>query len=71
MPTFHEILRAAKALAKAERLNQTQLPLQDLALEEETLPLRPDIEYPVWTPLEAYGASTTLQKLLEEDRAGG
>lgn len=66
---MQENLPTAKTLAKAERFNQVQLPLQDLALEE-TLALRSDIEYPVWIPLKAYGASATLQELLEEDRAG-
>lgn len=71
MSTVQEILPAAKALSKAERLQLIQLLVEEMALEEQNLSLRSDIEYPIWTPLEAYSASATLQKLLEEDKARG
>lgn len=60
IPTLHQ-------LSRADKWRLMQILVTDLAEEETSLTLPPG-DYPVWTPLESYGAAEALMAALEEAR---
>lgn len=56
---LEELLPALRNLNRADKLRATQFLILELAKEEGAL-LMPDMQYPVWTPLDAYDAAETL-----------
>lgn len=60
-----ELVPNVKLLPRADKLRLFQLLVVELAQEEGVALLTPDREYPIWTPLNAFGAAATLMKMLE------
>jgi len=56
-------------LERHEKLLVIQFLATELAQQEEVL-LVPNTSYPVWSPLEAYGASDVLLNLLASPQTG-
>jgi hypothetical protein len=67
--SFAELLPAIRTLPRADKLRLMQFLVVDLAREEGVPLLEAEAEYPIWTPLNAYGAAETLMQLLEEHKA--
>jgi hypothetical protein len=57
------LFSSLKQLDKAEKLRVMQFLLVELA-QDEGVSLVPDQDYPIWTPLEAYGAADVMQRML-------
>lgn len=64
-----ELVPNVKLLPRADKLRLLQLLVVELAEEEGVALLTPDREYPIWTPLNAFGAAETLMKMLETHKA--
>jgi len=63
--TMDELMPTLRELSRAEKLRAIQFLAAELE-KEETPMLKPGAEYAVWSPYEAYGAASQLQKLLDE-----
>jgi hypothetical protein len=61
--SLSELLPSLRGLSRADKWCAMQFLVQELAREEETR-LAPDAEYPVWSPLNAFGAAGTLLDVL-------
>jgi hypothetical protein len=67
--TLAELMPALQSLPRDDKLRVIQLLVSDLTRQEGVeLMLQDGASYPIWTPLEAYGAAQTLHELLEQDR---
>ena len=66
-----ELFPNVKLLPRADKLRLIQLLVVDLAQEESIPLLTAGTEYPVWTPLNAFGAAETLMRTLENHKATG
>lgn len=64
--TLAEVLPEVLALSRADRLRLSQLVAEGLA-NEESMGLRPGMEFEVWSPFEAFEAAQTLQRVLAVD----
>lgn len=64
-----ELFPAVKELPRADKLRLMQFLVVDLAQEEGISLLAANAEYPIWTPLNAFGAAETLLKMLENHKA--
>ncbi|MBL8191469.1 MAG: hypothetical protein JNK38_25860 [Acidobacteria bacterium] len=64
---IEQIIPTLRELNRADKWRLIQVLVTDLAEEESGLSLQPG-EYPVWTPLESYGAAERLMMALEEAR---
>lgn len=65
-----ELIPKVKLLPHADKLRLLQLLVTELA-EEDVALLSPNREYPIWTPLNTFGAAETLMKMLENHKAAG
>ena len=63
-----DLLPQLHSLSRAEKLQAIQILARELENAEESTPLLPGADYPVWSPLEAYDAAATLARMLEEER---
>jgi hypothetical protein len=66
-----EIVPAIQSLPRAEKLRLLQFLVVDLAREEGIPIVEAGTPYPVWTPLDAYGAAATLLEAVEAEEAKG
>ena len=57
-------------LDRADKLRVMQFLINELAKDEGVL-LKPNAEYPIWSPYNSYNAAGTLLKLLNKDRPEG
>jgi len=64
---LEQIIPTLRELNRADKWRLIQVLVTDLAEEESSLSLQPG-DYPVWTPLESYGAAEGLMMALEEAR---
>lgn len=64
-----ELYPTVKELPRADKLRLMQFLVFELAQEEGISLLTAGAEYPVWTPINAFGAAETLMKLLENHKA--
>lgn len=64
-----ELFSNVKLLSRADKLRLMQLLVVELAQEEGVSLLTAGAEYPIWTPLNAFGAAETLMKMLEARKA--
>jgi hypothetical protein len=64
-----ELVPAARALRRAEKLQLVRLLVNDLAEEEGLTRLESGASYPIWSPLEAYDAAQDLLQALESKQA--
>ena len=62
-----QIIPTVRELNRADKWRLMQILVTDLAEEETSLTLPPG-DYPVWTPLESYGAAEGLLAALEDAR---
>jgi hypothetical protein len=60
-----ELFPTVKQLPRADKLRLMQFLVVELAQEEGIALLTAGAEYPIWTPLNAFGAAETLRKMLE------
>ena len=67
--SFTELVPTIKQLPRADKLRLMQLLVVELAQEEGVPLLTAGTQYPVWTPLNAFGAAETLMQMLETHRA--
>lgn len=63
-----ELYPNVKELPRADKLRLMQFLVFELAQEEGISLLTAGAEYPVWTPINAFGAADTLMKLLESHK---
>jgi hypothetical protein len=63
---FSELSR----LDRADKLRIMQFLVTELAKEEGVL-LKPNAEYPIWSPFNSYQAAGTLLNLLNKDKPEG
>lgn len=61
-----ELFPDVKLLPRADKLRLMQFLVVELAQEEGVSLLSAGAEYPVWTPLNAFGAADTLLEMLED-----
>ena len=54
-------------LDRADKLRVMQFLVIELAKEEGSL-LKPDAQYPIWSPYNSYEAAGSLLKLLNDDK---
>ena len=64
-----ELFPAVKTLPRVDKLRLMHLLVIDLAQEEGVPLLAADAEYPIWTPVNAFGAAETLLQMLETHKA--
>jgi len=64
-----ELFPNVKLLPRADKLRLMQFLVVELAQEEGVSLLTAGAEYPIWTPLNAFGAAETLMKMLENHQA--
>lgn len=67
--SLNELFPNVKLLPRADKLRLIQLLVVELAQEESIPLLTAGAEYPVWTPLNAFGAAETLMQMLEKHKA--
>ena len=58
-----ELLHSLRALSRGEKLHVLQVLVSELAQEEAHL-LRPEGNYPIWSPYDAHEAAGTLLTML-------
>ena len=63
-----ELVPAVKTLPKADKLRLMQVLVIEIAKDDDVSLFEAGAEYPIWTPLNAFEAAETLQKLLDEHR---
>lgn len=61
-----ELLPALRDLNRADKLRAIQYLAAELA-KEENLSLDANVEYPVWTPVDAFEAAKALSDILKAD----
>lgn len=64
-----ELFPNIKLLPRADKLRLMQFLVVELAQEEGISLLAAGAEYPIWTPLNAFGAAETLLNMLENHKA--
>lgn len=64
--SLSELVPAAQALPRGEKLRLVQILVNELAADNDTGGLVPGAEYPVWSPFDAFEAADVMQRLLEE-----
>ena len=57
------LVSSLRQLSRAEKLQMMQFLIAELAQDEGVM-LIPNRDYPIWTPLEAYDAASTMQQML-------
>ena len=67
--SFIELAPDVKRLPRADKLRLLQWLVVELAQEEGVPLLTAGAEYPVWTPLNAFGAAETLPQMLDNHKA--
>jgi len=67
--SLSELFPNVKLLPRADKLRLMQLLVVELAQEEGVSLLTAGDEYPIWTPLNTFGAAETLMKMLEDHKA--
>lgn len=60
-----ELFPDVKLLPRADKLRLMQFLVVELAQEDGVSLLTAGAEYPVWTPINAFGAADTLMEVLE------
>lgn len=60
-----ELFPNVKLLPRADKLRLMQFLVVELAQEEGVSLLAAGAEYPIWTPLNAFGAAETLMNMLK------
>ncbi len=60
-----QILPELRKLNRGEKLYVMQILVSELAQEENEL-IHPGIEYPIWSPYDAYDAANTMLNVLRE-----
>lgn len=63
-----ELLPKVQVLSRADKLRLMQFLVFELAREEGVALLRPDQDYPIWTPYDAFEAAETLLNALEREQ---
>ncbi len=61
-----ELLPQVQALPKADKLRLMQFLVFELAREQGVTLFQADVDYPIWTPYNAFDAASTLLSVLEE-----
>jgi hypothetical protein len=64
--TLTDLYPSVKTLKRADKLRLMQFLVIDLAQEEGVPLLAADGEYPIWTPIDAFGAADTLYHMLQD-----
>jgi hypothetical protein len=64
-----ELLPVVQELPRQEKLQLMQWLATDLAEQEGVQILKPDTDYPVWSPFDAHEAAATLHAFLEKEKA--
>ncbi len=59
-----ELFPDVKLLPHADKLRLMQFLVVELAQEEGVSLLSAGVEYPIWTPINAFGAADTLMEML-------
>jgi len=59
-----QLLPQLRQLSRIDKLHVMQFLVSELAQEESDL-LQPGLDYPVWSPYDAYSAAETMLQLLE------
>jgi len=59
-----ELLLHLRKLNRADKLYVMQFLISELAAEETDL-LKPDLDYPVWSPYDAFEAANTMLQVLK------
>ena len=65
--TVTDILPLVRQLNRAEKLHLMQVLVSELAQEETDL-IQPGLEYPVWSPYDAYEAADIMLRILRESK---
>jgi len=63
-----ELLPAVRSLSRRDKLRLIQMLAAELAQEEDPTPLVLGQTYPLWSPVQAYGAAAGLLGVLEAER---
>jgi hypothetical protein len=66
----NNILSELQHLDRADKLRVMQFLLVELAKDEGAV-LKPNAEYPIWSPFNSYQAASVLMDLLNKDKAAG
>jgi hypothetical protein len=64
-----ELVPAIRALPHADKLRLMQVLVIEIAREEDVPLLSPNMDYPIWSPYNAYEAAATLLNAIENDKA--
>jgi len=62
--SLSDLIPLLQSLPRAEKLQAIHLLILDLANEEGVPLIRPDAEYPIWSPYQAHDAADVLLKAL-------
>jgi len=65
--TITDLLPLVRQLNRAEKLHLMQVLVSELAQEETDL-IQPGLEYPVWSPYDAYEAADIMLRILRESK---
>ena len=65
--TITDLLPLVRQLNRAEKLHLIQVLVSELAQEETDL-IQPGLEYPVWSPYDAYEAADIMLRILRESK---
>lgn len=64
-----ELMPSVNSLPRADKLRLFQILAHELADEQGIGLLVTKGEYPIWTPISAYGAADTMLRMLKEHKA--
>ena len=67
--TIEQLLPELRALPRSEKLRLIQLLAADVAKEERIGLAKPNKEYPLWSPHNAFEGAATLLEALAENKA--
>lgn len=63
-----ELVPTIRALPHADKLRLMQVLVIEIAREENVPLLTPHLDYPIWSPYNAYEAAGTLLSVIERDK---
>ncbi len=66
--TLEELLAEVKSLSRSEKIRLMHFLVVDLAEQEGVSLLAPNVEYPIWTPLNSFEAAEALANFLETEK---
>ena len=67
--TLNDLIPELRALPRIDKLWVIQMMAAEVAQEEAPGPPKADLEYPIWSPFDAFAGAATLMRVLEQEKA--